>query len=446
MPLDNNQEILIDNILKGHFELVKEYPKNPDSRIIGAIYLPENELELKLYNDLRELIIYFLENYSFNFELYLKFFKQLDSIYSKTYNGFEACLSIFVEKIIFPTYFYQEDPNHFGSKWLKKSNLILQPEDREILKIFMFGVRCMAYTQSPNYKFQDYLDYINEIDANLYQEIVSNSNSELEIEVITTENSYFKATSNNLLASIEILAFRHNEETYKEVLNYINQLFAQGFPQSHKLKFDVGEIYGQRTFDIKCLPDYGANRLFNSAAQYHSLHTDIEIYLDLVEKGYGFYTDLHEVNYVEVDGFALFSLILEDAKYIDRFIKFLHKTDSHCLLQNYIPSAFLDRQGITNQTTKTYLRLCGALLEHENFGPLHNEFYKYFNSVAAMKILVEEVEIYKKEQHNIEWFEIYLNFVGGDAMEGFNREIYVVYLFNSREIWKLFLNIVEEFR
>lgn len=446
MLLDNNQEILIDDILKGHFELVKEYPNNSDSRVIGAIYLPERELELKLYKDLRELIIYFLKNYSFDFSLYLKFFKQMNSIYSKTYNGFEACLSIFVEKIIFPTYFYKEDPNRFSSKWLKKPNLILQPEDQEVLRIFMFGIRCMAYTQSPNYDFQYYLDYINELDANLYQELVSNSNAELEIEVITTENSYFKATSNNLLASIEILAYKYNEETFKEVLNYINQLFTSGFPQSHKIKFEVKEIKDQTILGMPCLSDYGANRLFNSAAKYHSLHPEIQTYISLVEKGSSFYTDLDGDDYLEVEGFAVFSLIVEDSKYLDLFVKFLNKTNDHCVLQNYIPSALLDRQGITSDTVKTYLRVCGALLEHENFGPESNSFFTYFNNAAAMKILVEEAGKYKQEQHKTEWFDIFISLVRYGEREDFSYELYAMQKFKSREIWKMYLNIVEELR
>lgn len=443
MPLDNNQEILIDDILNGHFELVKKYPDNPNSKVIEAIYLPKHELELKLYPDLEKLISYFFEKYPFDFTLYLNFFKKLNKIYSKTYGGFESCLSIFLEKIIFSKYFYAEDPNRFGSKWLKKPDLCLTTQDQDILKIFMFGVRCMAYSQSPNYKLQEYLDYINELDTNLYQELVSNTHTELGIEVITTENLYFKAMSNNLLASIDIQAFSHNEETYKEVLSYINQLFANGFPQSHKFKFEVKEIKDQRILGIPCLPDYGANRLFNSAAKYHNLHAEIETYLDLVEKGYGFYTDLHEVNYVEVDGFAIFSLIIEDVKYIDRYIKFLNKTDSHCLLQNYIPSAFLDRQGVTTQTVKTYLKLCEALLENENFGPQQNDFYTYFNNVEGMRILLQEVKSYKQEQHSISWFDIFLSLVSYSDYEDLSYEIYAIQKFKSREIWKMYLILAD---
>jgi hypothetical protein len=155
-----------------------------------------------------------------------------------------------VKEVILPKYFYADDPKHWSPKFIKKTNLTLEPEDQDILKIFMYGVRCMAYTQSPNYSFQNYLNYINELDTNLYHELVSKNNAELEIEVITTENSYFKAISNNLLASIEIQAFTHNEETYKAILNYINQLFANGFPQSHKLKFELKEIEDQRVLDI----------------------------------------------------------------------------------------------------------------------------------------------------------------------------------------------------
>ncbi|WP_288400189.1 DUF6138 family protein [uncultured Acinetobacter sp.] len=444
MPLDNSQEILIDDILNGHFELVKEYPNNPASKLIRGIYLPKHELELKVYKDLKELISYFFTNHPFDFHLYLNFFKQLNIIYSKTYNGFESCTNIFVKEVILPKYFYADDPKHWSPKFIKKTNLTLELEDQDILKIFMYGVRCMAYTQSPNYSFQNYLNYINELDTNLYHELVSKNNAELEIEVITTENSYFKAISNNLLASIEIQAFTHNEETYKAILNYINQLFANGFPQSHKLKFELKEIEDQRVLDIPSLPNYGANRLFNSAAKYHNLHPDIETYINLVEKGNGFYTDLKEAEYVEIEGFAIFSLVIENAKYADKFIKFLDKTDNHNCLQNHIPSAFLDRQGIASQTIKTYLKLCAALLEQENFGLESNHLYSYFNNVEAMKILVQEVNIYRQEQHNIQWFEIFWSLISyGDHEDLFN-EVYAMKKFKSREIWEMYLMIEEE--
>jgi hypothetical protein len=73
MLLYNSQEILIDDILNGHFELVKEYPNNPASKLIRGIYLPKHELELKVYKDLKELISYFFTNHPFDFHLYLNF-------------------------------------------------------------------------------------------------------------------------------------------------------------------------------------------------------------------------------------------------------------------------------------------------------------------------------------------------------------------------------------
>ena len=76
---------------------------------------------------------------------------------------------------------------------------------------------------------------------------------------------------------------------------------------------------------------------------------------------------------------------------MDRFIQFLNKIDDHCTLQNYIPSAFLERQGITNFSVKTYLRMCEELLKHENFLPYSDVSLKYFNDFNHMKILVEEV-------------------------------------------------------
>lgn len=119
MLQDNSQEILIDDILNGHFELVKEYPNNPASKLIRGIYLPKYELELKVYKDLKELISYFFTNHPFDFHLYLNFFKQLNTIYSKTYNGFESCTDIFVKEIILPKYFYADDPKHWSPKFIK---------------------------------------------------------------------------------------------------------------------------------------------------------------------------------------------------------------------------------------------------------------------------------------------------------------------------------------
>lgn len=441
MLLEKNLDLMINDILNGHFELVKEYPNNPNSRVIGAIYLPKHELELKLYEGLRELSINFFEKYPFDFSLYLNFFKQMNSIYSKTYNGFEPCLSIYAEKFILPIYFYQEEPNKSWSKWLKKPNLCLTKQDQDILKIFMFGIRCMAYTQSPNYEMKKYLGYMNELDTNLYQQFVSMSNAELEIEVITIENTYFQAISNNVLASIEILAFKDNEETYKEILNYINQLFTTGFPQSHQLKFEVKGIDDQQTLSIVNLPDYGANRLFNSAAQYHNLHADIETYLNQVKNGCGFYTDLEEENHIEIDGFAIFSLVIEDVKYMDRFIQFLNKTDDHCILQNYIPNAYLERQGISNFTVKTYLRMCEELLKHENFFPNSDISLKYFNDFNHMKILVEEVNIYVNEQHEISWSDIFLAIVGYEEAEYLGYEEFAIQKFKTHEIWNMYLMI-----
>lgn len=441
MLLEKNSDLIINDILNGHFELVKEYPDNPNSKVIGAIYLPKHKLELKLYEGLRELSIHFFEKYPFDFSLYLSFFKQMNSIYSKTYNGFEPYLSIYVEKFILPIYFYQEEPNKSWSKWLKKPNLYLTKQDQDILKIFMYGIRCMAYTQSPNYEMKEYLGYVHALDMNLYQQLVSMSNAELEIEVITIENTYFKAVNNNVLASIEIQAFRHDEETYKEVLKYINQLFAEGFPQSHQLKFEVKEVDDQQTLSIVGLPDYGANRLFNSAAQYHNLHSDIETYLNHVKDGCGFYTNLHETSYVEVDSFAIFSLVIEDVKYMDRFIQFLNKIDDHCTLQNYIPSAFLERQGITNFSVKTYLRMCEELLKHENFLPYSDVSLKYFNDFNHMKILVEEVNIYVKEQHEISWSDIFLAIVGYGEAEDLMHEEFAMQKFKSHEIWNMYLMI-----
>jgi len=402
MLLEKNLDLMINDILNGHFELVKEYPNNPNSRVIGAIYLSKHELELKLYEGLRELSINFFEKYPFDFSLYLNFFKQMNSIYSKTYNGFEPCLSIYAEKFILPIYFYQEEPNKSWSKWLKKPNLCLTKQDQDILKIFMFGIRCMAYTQSPNYEMKKYLGYMNELDTNLYQQFVSMSNAELEIEVITIENTYFQAISNNVLASIEILAFKDNEET---------------------------------------LPDYGANRLFNSAAQYHNLHADIETYLNQVKNGCGFYTDLEEENHIEIDGFAIFSLVIEDVKYMDRFIQFLNKTDDHCILQNYIPNAYLERQGISNFTVKTYLRMCEELLKHENFFPNSDISLKYFNDFNHMKILVEEVNIYVNEQHEISWSDIFLAIVGYEEAEDLGYEEFAIQKFKTHEIWNMYLMI-----
>lgn len=441
MLLENNSDLIINDILNGHFELVKEYSGNPNSKVIEAIYLPKYELELKLYEGLRELSIHFLEKYLFDFSLYLNFFKQMNFIYSKTYNGFEPCLSIYVEKFILPIYFYQEEPNKSWSKWLKKSEFCLTKQDKDILKIFMYGIRCMAYSQSSNYKMEDYLAYMTELDMNVYQQLISMSNAELEIEVITVENTYFKAVHNNVLAIIEIQAFRQNEETYKEVLNYLNQLFAEGFPQSHQLKFEVKEVNDQHTLSIASLPDYGANRLFNSAAQYHNLHSDIETYINHVKDGYGFYTDLHETSYVEVDGFAIFALVIKDAKYMNRFIQFLDKTDSHCNLQNYIPCTFLEKHGITNFTVKTYLSMCAELLKHENFYPYSDFSLKYFNHVNHMKILLEEAKIYIKQQHEISWSDIFLAIVGYAEAEDLRYEEFAMQKFKSHEIWNMYLMI-----
>ena len=119
MLLQNSEEILIDDILNGHFELVKEHPNNPASKLIRGIYLPKHELELKVYKDLKELISYFFTNYPFDFHLYLNFFKQLNTIYSKTYNGFESCTDIFVKEVILPKYFYADDPKHCNEKILE---------------------------------------------------------------------------------------------------------------------------------------------------------------------------------------------------------------------------------------------------------------------------------------------------------------------------------------
>ena len=271
-----------------------------------------------------------------------------------------------------------------------------------------------------------------------------NNNTEILPDNILVENSYFKATSNNLLASIDIQAFKHNKETYQEVLNYINHLFKSNFPLNHQLNFEVKEISDQNILSIPCFPDHGANRLFNSVAQYHDLHQDIESYINIVENGRGFYTDFNDPYFLEIEGFAIFSLILEDSKYAERFINFLHKTNNHTFLQNNIPYVFLDRQGISSQSVRIFLKLIESLiLLRENFSPNPNDFFMHFNNVFAMKTLLQEVNAYIQDQQQISTLDILLSLVGFGNYEDFFHELYAMKKFKSREIWKIYLELAK---
>jgi hypothetical protein len=63
-----------------------------------------------------------------------------------------------------------------------------------------------------------------------------------------------------------------------------------------------------------------------------------------------------------------------------------------------------------------------------------------------MKILVQEVNIYRQEQHNIQWPEIFLSLQSYRDIEDCFYEIYAMQKFKSREIWKMYLMLTEDFR
>lgn len=387
---EKNSEKWIHLIQSENFDLVKE-----NSSYLSDVYLKTNEDKVKVkFTDLNNLFIYFIETTPFNFKIYLDFFKKMDAIYLTVFN-YSECMVIFAEKVIFPNYFFEKDYER-----IVKPNLNLTIQDKENLKLFLYCIRCTAYHKKYNSDVSYFLEYLKQLDQSLYQELITHSNAELDIEVIETSNEHFIATSNNVLASIEIIVFEYKIESYKAVLNYINQLFEQGFPKNHRLNFEVKDILEQDKLGISQLIDCGGNRFFNSAAGFHDLHEDIFKYIKILGREYR-YTDLGENGrfLFEVISFAIYGLVLEDLKYVDVFKDFLKDINIYeSYNQNCMPTALLDRHGITNKSVRAYLEMFEVLLQNENFYYEFEDFFTYFNNIASMEILLEEIKKYNNEK------------------------------------------------
>lgn len=392
MVLDNKYEKWINAIHNDNFEFLKG---NSGQR---EIHLKLKDSEFKVdFKDLKYLFKYFIENTPFNFKIYLSFLKKMDILLFSITNYRCYLPEFFAEEVILPNYFYKEENS--GSIWIKKSTLNLTIQDKEKLKLFMFCILTIGRFFDQNYEEKKYLNYVEQLDQKLYQELISNSNAELGIEVTKTSNKYFNAISNNLLASIEISVFKYNVESYKAVLDYINQLFRNGFPKNHSLNFEVKNILRQEILGIPHLIDCGANRLFNSAAGFHELHEDILTYINIIGDYHMYKLDNIALN---AQGFAVFALVLDDLKYMDIFEKFLEGINPYySALQNYIPRVLLDRHGVTNESVRAYLQMCEWLLNNENCGYELRDFSAYFNNVASINILIEEINKYNETEHKI---------------------------------------------
>ncbi|WP_269913928.1 DUF6138 family protein [Acinetobacter sp. HY1485] len=395
-----NQQIWINQIQNSDIEFVtldtgrlSLYLKNSKGKI---------QIETPTFTDLINSVEFFIETTPFDFKIYLNFFKKINTLFSKLYRqGYLH--KTFTEKVILPHYFYNADVNKYSPKWIKKPNLNLRDQDKERIKILMFCIRCMGPHEYYDADRIEYLDYVKELDKDFYYTLISNSDPELEIEVIETKNEYFKAISNNVLASVEIIAFEYNVKNYKAILSYLNQLFKNGFTKNHSLKFEVLDILNQEKLGISQLPDCGGNRLFNSAAGFHELHEDILSYIEIIGSEHRYLHVNYDTYLVEANSFAVFSLVLEDFKYINVFKDFAKKIDIyHSILQNSIPTILLNRQGVTNKSVRIYFQMFEVLLENENFDTTKfADFFIYFNNVGSMEILLEELNKYKEDEHSI---------------------------------------------
>lgn len=363
-----------------------------------------NTTDKVYYSDISDLFRYFIKNTPFDLDVYLDFIKKIDAVYLSEYSESNV-KEVFYKEVMFPNYF-DGKKSIYGTV---KPNLNLSVIDKEKLKVFMYCILCEVKNKYHHYNYE-YLDYCKQIDQNLYQELVSSSNKKLEIEVIETSNEYFQATSNNILSTIKIIAFENKQENYKAILDYINQLFEQGFPKSHTLEFEVKGLADQKELGITNLLDCGGNRFFNSAAKFPNLHKDILRYIKIV--GYeACYTDIAEnknFKFYEIGSgetqyraaaFAIYAILLEDFQHINLFISFIEQLDCYedCE-QCSIPKSLLARHGVTNESIRTYLLLCNFLVDTEIFGYDGPDEPIYFTTEASKKILDEEIA--KCEQEN----------------------------------------------
>ena len=379
----NQIKTWIDLIKKGSFELIRK-----DSNYFTKGILKNNGEEIE-YSDLGKLLKYFLENTPFDFNTYLNFLKKLDATYLSVFRS-SKCMEIFANTVIYPTYF---DKNH-----KVKANLDFTWLDREKIIIFMYCIHSVVQREF-DYHTQDHLYYLQKLNKNLYESLVSYGDPTIGIEVVTTTNEYFMATSNNFLASINILVFEYKQENYKAVLDYLNELFEQGFPKNHSLKFEIIGIPEQEKLGIPQLVDCGANRFFNSAASFLDLHEDILRYIKILGQ---------ETRYIDLGDngsklfkavcFATYGLLLEDLKYLYLFVEFLEDINIYETYdQNNLPTILLDRHGVTNESVRAYLKMLEYLKKNENFSYEYEDFFLHFNNPPSMKILVEEAKKYDEE-------------------------------------------------
>lgn len=400
--MTSKEQRWIELINNGEFKLKKKQAESAYDAYHDSRYL-NNTTEEVDYSDISDLFIYFIKNTPFDLDVYINFIKKIDAVYLSEFRESQV-MDIFYKEVMLPNYFDRK----YTYRGTVKPNLNLSVIDKEKLKVFMYCILCEVKNKYYYYNHV-YLDYCKQIDQNLYQELVSSSHEKLEIEVIETSNEYFQATSNNILSTIKIIAFESKQENYKAILDYINQLFEQGFPKSHTLEFEVKGLADQKELGITNLLDCGGNRFFNSAAKFPDLHKDILRYIKIV--GYeACYTDIAEnknFKFYEIGGgetqyrvaaFAIYAILLEDFQHINLFIGFIEQLDCYedCE-QCSVPKSLLARHGVTNESIRAYLLLCDFLVGTEVFGYDGPDEPIYFTTEASKKILDEEIAKCKQE-------------------------------------------------
>lgn len=276
-------------------------------------------------------------------------------------------------------------PDSWHWDYVLKSDVELERINKEVLNFGIYvALSFLCYgLGTKRHIGEAMMSYMGDLAKDKVYHIEQYGTGRLPKELIYIHNELFSIRVNDATGVIKMQVYQECEESYRRLLELLNQVLAADFPESYCIYFQSRQK-GQ--IAVRGLLKHGIYRFFANAVTYQNLWELIEKYIRQVMRKGAWYTDFSNEEAVMPGTFALFALLDNDIKYLPLVRDYMAVCDRRLSsVQAKFTLYILEKFGITAETLPVIIDCICAYEKHRSSSILG----KSFATKQSLQLLIE---------------------------------------------------------
>ncbi|MGN7762481.1 DUF6138 family protein [Paenibacillus sp. 22594] len=240
-----------------------------------------------------------------------------------------------------PQYFVR--PNDYGYDWRLKEASIRPVADTGETDFFLYTALQIGITK-PDIR-QKYLELAGQLGSKQALQYLKAGSGKFRS---TYRGERVEGSNNDVTQTIEIRILSEEELAYGEALEYMINLFRQGFPKGYQLKLKSVQ---KHFLPIRSLAKSKLHQFFANALSYPALFPKLAEYADTVMEEFAWYRDVEPGEKSVMPGtYAVLGLGLYSESYFPLVCRYMDLVDTeHQMAQDSYAKVFIAAHGVKTE-------------------------------------------------------------------------------------------------